>query len=156
MAKGKSTYWEMSPLGGKPRSYSPDTLAEKALAYFEWVERNPLTEEKISGGAVFRVNRMRAMTIRGFCLFAGIDLKTFANYDKDDRYFPVTARIRDIIYTQKFEGASADLLNANIIARELGLAERTDMALKIIPEEVRKNMDAMSAGEIARLIGNDE
>ncbi len=31
-----------------------------------------------------------------------------------------------MIFVQKFEGAAADLLNANIISRELGLADRQE------------------------------
>lgn len=27
----------MASLGGKPRSYTPDEFAEKAIDYFEWV-----------------------------------------------------------------------------------------------------------------------
>jgi hypothetical protein len=34
--------------------------------------------------------------------------------------------VEEIIRTQKFEGASADLLNPNIIARDLGLADKQD------------------------------
>lgn len=154
MVKSMNEYWDMSPLGGKPRSYSPDTLAKKALEYFEWVKDNPLTEEKISGGDVFKLNKMRAMTIRGFCLFAGISVQTFLNYEKDERYFDVSTRVRDIIYTQKFEGASADLFNANIIARELGLVDKTDLAIKTIPEDVKKNIDEMSIEDVIALIGN--
>ena len=33
----------------------------------------------------------------------------------------------EIIRTQKFEGASADLLNPNIIARDLGLADKSEL-----------------------------
>lgn len=133
MNREKSTYWGMTSLGGNPRSYTPDEFAEKAIDYFEWVSDNPLSEEKVSGGDVIKVNKMRAMTIRGFCLFAGISRQTFLNYEKDERYLDIVTRIKDIIYTQKFEGASADLLNVNIIARELGLAEKTDMTLKNSP-----------------------
>ena len=32
-----------------------------------------------------------------------------------------------VIRTQKFEGASAGLLNANIIARDLGLSDKTEL-----------------------------
>ncbi len=39
----------------------------------------------------------------------------------------VITRIKETIFTQKFEGASADLLNANIIARDLGLADKKDI-----------------------------
>ncbi|WP_290688531.1 terminase small subunit [Haematobacter sp. UBA3484] len=40
----------------------------------------------------------------------------------------VITRVEQIIRTQKFEGAAADLLNPNIIARELGLADKTEMS----------------------------
>lgn len=39
----------------------------------------------------------------------------------------VTSRAEDIIYDQKFSGAAADLLNANIIARDLGLKEQSQV-----------------------------
>ena len=34
--------------------------------------------------------------------------------------------MEQIIRTQKFEGAAAELLNPNIIARDLGLADRSE------------------------------
>ncbi|RCZ57579.1 DNA-packaging protein [Escherichia coli] len=36
----------------------------------------------------------------------------------DEDFCGVTTRAEDIIYDQKFSGAAADLLNANIIARD--------------------------------------
>lgn len=91
------------------------------------------------------------MTIRGFCLFAGISRQTFLNYEKDERYLDIVTRIKDIIV----EGASADLFNVNIIARELGLAEKTDMTLKTLPDDIQRNIDEMSAEDIAALMGDD-
>ena len=38
----------------------------------------------------------------------------------------VIERIEQTVYSQKFEGAAAGLLNANIIARDLGLADRRE------------------------------
>lgn len=105
----------------------------------------------MSGGDVIKVNKMRAMTIRGFCLFAGISRQTFLNYEKDERYLDIVTRIKDIIV----EGASADLFNVNIIARELGLAEKTDMTLKTLPDDIQRNIDEMSAEDIAALMGDD-
>ena len=35
--------------------------------------------------------------------------------------------MKQIIKTQKFEGAAAELLNANIIARDLGLADKKEL-----------------------------
>lgn len=39
----------------------------------------------------------------------------------------ITTRAEEIIYDQKFSGAAADLLNANIIARDLGLKEQSQV-----------------------------
>ena len=36
------------------------------------------------------------------------------------------SQVEDIIRTQKFEGASAELLNVSIIARDLGLADKSE------------------------------
>ncbi len=37
----------------------------------------------------------------------------------------VITRVEQIIYIQKFEGATVNAFNANIISRELGLADKT-------------------------------
>lgn len=59
-------------------------------------------------------------------MFLGIDRDTWSNYKKRDDFFGVTTRAESIIYEQKFTGAAADMLNPNIIARDLGLADRKD------------------------------
>lgn len=69
---------------------------------------------------------MRAMTITGMCLYLDISEDTWANYRKKEDFVGVTKRAERIIYTQKFSGAAADLLNPNIIARDLGLVEKKE------------------------------
>lgn len=123
-----NTYYQLAKGWGKDKAYTPDALWDKAVEYFEWVQNNPLMEEKPFGtGYTAKVSKIRAMTIRGFCVFANIASSTFKLYEKQDSYSTITARIRDVIYTQKFEGAAAGLLETNIIARELGLIDRQDV-----------------------------
>ena len=102
------------------------------LEYFDWVERNPLSEEKVfaSQGKVTRarVAKMRAMTIMGLCNFLDIGMSTWDEYRNREDFAAVTARVEQIIRQQKFEGASADLLNANIIARDLGISDKQDVS----------------------------
>jgi len=124
-------FWEArSSHGRNPIFSDPEELWLSCVEYFEWVEANPLYEEKIFmfQGAIVRdtVAKMRAMTIEGLCLFLGIDRDTWSNYKKRDDFFGVTTRAESIIYEQKFTGAAADMLNPNIIARDLGLADRKD------------------------------
>jgi hypothetical protein len=111
----------------KPKSYLPNALWNRAIEYVKWVYLNPLKEEKVfSNGKRVKVNKMRAMTIAGFCIFAHISRDTFNQYEKEKEYSDVCAKIKEIIYTQKLEGAAADLLNPVIIARELGLADKNE------------------------------
>jgi hypothetical protein len=75
------------------------------------------------------VAKMRAMTIDGICLFLDIDVKTWASWRNQEDFIPVVSRAESVIRSQKFAGAAADLLNANIIARDLGLVEKKETEL---------------------------
>jgi hypothetical protein len=119
---------------GRPKSYTPVELWKKAIAYFEWVEKNPLKEHKVFGTRYkTTVPKMRAMTEKAFCLYAGIDRGTWRNYKsgkveyKD--FFIITEAISDTIYQQKFEGAAADCFNCNIISRDLGLTDKKSVEI---------------------------
>ena len=132
--------WEQKPkadrsLGGRPPAYdNPADLWTDAVDYFQWVEDNPLMEEKsvVVAGAIEKAHtaKARAMSISGLCVFLNIAQSTYRSYRERDGFSEVLEMIDDIMYSQKFEGASAGLMNANIIARELGLAERRDVDMK--------------------------
>lgn len=113
---------------GQPRAYLPGELLQKFAEYVDSVELNPLYEHKaFSTGWVTKLPKMRAMSVKAFCLFACINPDTFYTYKKDPLYSDVTKFIADTIYCQKFEGAAADLLNANIVARDLGLVDKSSL-----------------------------
>lgn len=103
-----------------------------ASEYFDWVEANPLYEDKLTSYQGINtheaVAKMRAMTISGLCIFLDIDKTTWFDYAKNKDFTNITTRVEEIIRTQKFQGASADLLNANIIARDLGLVDKSEFA----------------------------
>lgn len=131
--------------------FTPASLWEKAREYFQWSEENPLKEQKVfSSGKRLTVNRIRAMTITGFCVFAGIDRNTYASYLRDEEYAVVTSRIADVIYTQKFEAAAAGLLETSIVSRELGLREQTDITsngknlhIEVIDKETKSEIEKL-------------
>lgn len=128
-------FWRLAEHPGRPKSYQPDELWEKALEYFEWIENNPwYKNEAVKGGdavgTIIQVPTSRPFTQTGFCVFAGISLNTFDVYAKTEEFQEVTTRIREIMYTQKFEGATVGAYNANIIARDLGLVDKTDGTMK--------------------------
>jgi len=124
-------FWEArSTHGRKPIFESPDQLWEACCEYFEWVEDNPLMASeavKFQGKATLtEIPQMRAMTIEGLCIFLDIGRTTWKDYKSKEGFPLVTTRVGEIIYTQKFAGAAADLLNPNIIARDLGLSDKTE------------------------------
>lgn len=71
------------------------------------------------------IAKMRAMTITGLTLFLDVTLETWRTYRMREDLSEVVTRAEQIIYDQKFSGAATDLLNANIIARDLGLKEQS-------------------------------
>jgi len=120
---------------GRGKKYeTPEELWEACVGYFEWVEDNPLLEDKVfvfQGESTHEhVTKMRAMTIGGLCLYLGMSREGWAEYrrrdgkDNGQDFSAVTHEAEEIIREQKFTGAAADLLNANIIARDLGLQEK--------------------------------
>lgn len=124
-------FWEArSSHGRKPLFAKPEDLRTACFEYFAWVEENPLyCSEKVAfkgKATLVEIPKMRAMTIGGLCIFLDINPQTWENYKAKEDFFGVTREVENIIKTQKFEGASADLLNANIIARDLGLADKRE------------------------------
>ncbi len=125
-------FWEArSSHGRNPKFESPESLWAACCEYFEWVEANPLWEMKAFSyqGEVIQepIAKMRAMTLAGLCLFLDISDETWRRFRADEGFCGVTTRAEKVIYDQKFSGAAADLLNANIIARDLGLKEQSQV-----------------------------
>ena len=130
--KGNEYWRRRLSTGRKPAFNSPEEMLEKAIEYIEWVEENPLVEERVfstkNGIVHTTVHKMRAMTYAGLYIFLGISKSTWIDYKKDDDFSTVIKQIENIFYEQKFTGAAADLLNANIISRDLGLADKKELS----------------------------
>lgn len=132
----KEPFWKARSKHGRDKIFkTPDVLWEAACGYFQWIEDNPLTKAITYQGVVTgQEDLMRAMTVKGLCIHLNVNSKYFNDFNaaldltskigKD--FSEVTTNIREIIDTQKFEGASAGLLNPTIIARDLGLAEKQE------------------------------
>jgi hypothetical protein len=128
-------FWEArSSHGRSPKFASPEDLWSACVEYFDWVEANPLYEDHLvtfQGAAKHEpVAKMRAMTLSSLCLFLDISIVTWREYREREGFASVTSRADEIIRTQKFQGAAADLLNPNIIARDLGLSDKHELTGK--------------------------
>ncbi len=117
---------------GRPLQFeTAEQLWDACVDYFEWVEETPLIETKLaqSGGVPTKIEvpLPRAMTLEGMCLHIGVTDETWRNYKDRKDFFGVTERVESLVYAQKFEGAAANLFNANIIARDLGLKDKQSL-----------------------------
>lgn len=152
MKEKSERLWERHP-GGRPRLFdSPEELWNAAVEYFEWVEANPLRESKVFAyqGEITTAElpKMRAMTIEGMCLHMGIVKQTWMNYKGYPEFLDITTRIEHVIRQQKFEGAAADLLNQQIIARDLGLRDQVGVSdPEGGPVQTRSTIDVSSLSQ---------
>lgn len=131
-APKNNQFWcARSSHGRKPIFATPEALESACQEYFNWVEKNPLKETKAFAhqGVITTAElpKMRAMTIVGLCIFLDIARSTWDEYRIREGFTGIAMRVEEIIYSQKLQGAAADLLNANIIARELGLADKQEV-----------------------------
>lgn len=125
--------WETrSSAGPKPIFSNGDDLWAACVEYFGWCTDNPLNEAKAFSYegvvTVASLPKMRAMTLNGLCLFLDIGRSTWNEWrETRPDLAEVITRVEDVIWEQKFTGAAADLLNPNIIARDLGLADKQEV-----------------------------
>ena len=71
--------------------------------------------------------KMRAMTLDGLCIFLDVSFQTWLNYKTRKGFLDIIGRVESIVCVQKFTGAAAGLLNPNVIARDLGLADKSEV-----------------------------
>jgi len=139
-------FWKLRSKHGRDKLFeTPELLWEAACEYFEWCETNPLIEVDFRGKDAEQVElpKMRAFTLYGLCSYLDCNTAYFRNFKNQDRinaedFSSVITRIEEIIYNQKFTGAAAGFLNANIIARDLGLRDTKDISLNDGRERVGK------------------
>lgn len=146
-------FWKLRSKHGRDKIFkTPQLMWEAACEYFQWVEDNPLKEQKVfhSQGVITTYDSpvIRAMTLKGLCFYLNANdayFKTFKSRltEEDKGFDTVIKDIENIIYSQKFAGAAANMLNANIIARDLGLSEHTEATVTtniFDMEEVEKSL----------------
>lgn len=134
-------FWKLKSKAGRERLFaSPLLMQQAADEYFIWCNENPLYEEDYRGKDATKVKiaKMRSFTYEGLTNYFGCNVQYLNDIERgirakdpekitlaDKQYSTVIAYIRNTIRQQKFEGAAAGQLNANIIARDLGLTDRS-------------------------------
>jgi hypothetical protein len=155
-AKKGNNYWQNRKKHGREKIIkTPEELWGLACDYFKWCDDNPIISyEPIrtgkEAGKLLNFPLGKPYTWEGFddYLFSQNVIASIENYkdNKDNRYkdfVGIVTRIRNVIYSQKFEGAAVGVFNANIIARDLGLVDKTENKNKnthTVDPEVVKNL----------------
>lgn len=127
---------------GPPRLFEdPNDLIKAICSYFEWLENNPhvtVQPSSYQGNVqLVEVPRKRVATLRGLCLHIGCGYETWLDW-KGARVGPRSRSRPDLqpviewaetaIYEDKYNGAAAGVLNAALIMRDLGLAEKNEVS----------------------------
>lgn len=125
-------YYKLRSKDGRDKIFkTPKALLDSCNEYFQWCIDNPLKESQafhFQGFITYAsIDKMRPFTLEGLCNFIDISTKAFKLYEERQDFVPVTTRIRQIIENQQFEGAAAGFLNPNIIARKLGLTDKSEV-----------------------------
>jgi hypothetical protein len=147
-------FWKLRSKHGRDKLFAtPELLWDAACEYFEWCEANPLYKSEAktvnigdfkSKVEIVELPLLRAFTIHGLCRYWDCNTVYLNQFeaslaDKTDDlskdFSKVVTRVRDILYEQKFSGAASGLLNPNIIARDLGLADKKELDHKGIPPQ---------------------
>ncbi|RNF35337.1 terminase small subunit [Paracoccus methylarcula] len=119
--------------GNPNRIQTAEQVWEWFVKYREHIESNPIKEQLVfsarEGIRKTSIDKMRAMTWQGFARFMGVTFDTVMKWKQSrEDLKEVLAAIKDEMFDQKFTGAAAGVLNHSIIARELGLTDKKEIA----------------------------
>ena len=137
-------FWKIRSKHGRDRLFaSPEDMMKACEEYFNWVDAHPWYKvEAIKGGEsvgqLIKVPTARPYTMQGLCRYLNCNTVYFSQFESsiaektDDvskDFSIIITHVREVIYQQKFEGAAVGSFNANIIARDLGLKEKSETEL---------------------------
>lgn len=140
-------FWEARTTHGRDKIFATsDDLWKAACEYFEDTSSRVWIKDDWVGKDAKKVERKTSppFTLSGLFLFLDIDRATFDNYSTKEEYkdfFAVCSRIREVIWTQKFEGAAVGAFNPSIIASEIGLVSKKEMDLTTKGQTLNRGID---------------
>lgn len=175
-------FWKQRSTHGRPKIFAtPEIMWQAACEYFEWCDNNPFLQAEQSrqqsksnsvigqegiapNSSIVELPRMRPYTLQGLCIYIDANTKYFNDFadglkGKDDEiakgFSEIITRIRDVVYNQKFSGAASGFFNANIIARDLGLKDSSDVTSK--GEQIKNEPSVIKVftGEAPPLAGSE-
>lgn len=140
-------FWKLRSKHGREAIFkTPEELLNACYEYFEHQSKQVWNRIDHKGKEVIEVKipTSSPFTLTGLCIFLGVNTKYFSDFEKtcSKEFSEVITHVREVIYTQKFEGATVGAYNSNIIARDLGLVDKKELEIdtKMTPEEREKRI----------------
>ena len=132
MATIGNQWWKLRAKHGRDKIFkSPEELWNACCEYFEATDARKWVKKDWVGKDATEVERKSdtPYTITGLCIFLGVNRGYFSDFKQNcsPDFSEIITRVEDIMFTQKFEGATVGAFNHNIIARDLGLTDKTDV-----------------------------
>ena len=153
-APKNNQFWKLRSKHGRDKIFkTPELLWEAACEYFQWCDDNPWQKTETTIGTnkndIKVTPTERPYTLTGLAIYLDVSSSFWREFRKNEKlskdFMSVITRIEEIIYTQKFEGAAVGAFNSNIIARDLGLADKVKQEHSV---EIKKpNITALNEDE---------
>ena len=178
-------FWKFRSKHGRDKLFTtPELLWGAAREYFQWCDEHPwmkVEQARATGkpGLALKVTKgkvkdiqatrpaglaelptARPYTLSGLCHYLDCAESYFREFKRNkppDDFMTVITRIELIIETRQFEGATVGAYNANIIARKLGLSDKSELTGKdgnpLIPKiiiEVINSRDQVKSDDTNR------
>jgi hypothetical protein len=152
-------FWMLRSKHGRDRLFeTPQLMLEAACEYFQWCIDNPFYEAIVHGkdSKIINVPKMRPFTLQGLTSFMDCNTVYFSHFydvekEKDNEiskdFCKVITHIRETIYNQKFSGAASGFLNANIIARDLGIKDSSEVDISNTDGSLTKHINISIDGK---------
>lgn len=131
-------FWKLRSSHGRDKLFeTPDLLWEAAQEYFNWCDAHPWYKVEANKNPkarredkLIKVPTAIPYTLSGLCIYLDASENWWKEFRKGENlskdFLAVISRVEEIIRTQKFTGAAVGAFNANIISRDLGLADKQE------------------------------
>ena len=119
---------------------TPERMWELFEQYVVDTKKTPKFENILiqKTGDIVQVPRERPISFIGFenWLYKNAIISQLRTYEQNDNdsykeYLPIITRIKAFIYEDKADGATVGIFNSSIVARELGLSDKSDVETTI-------------------------
>ena len=138
MKRGDLGYWQWRKNTGRPKKLkSAQQLWEHACDYFQMMDESPFMKQDFirggdAAGSIIELETIQPYTWEGFedylrehQIIAKLDDYRSNKEGRYSEFAEIITHIGKVMYDRKFRGAAVGAFNANIIARDLGLTDKT-------------------------------